>query len=85
MSWKIKRVIRTDITFGYPVRKGYEVELETDNGAILKQFMTTEEFFLRKFLEDQYTQAVVDSLWKLIEDYGMTKYSEGYNEANTDD
>ena len=79
MSWKIKRVLNTNVDFGYPVRKGYEVELETDNGAIHKQFMATEQFILRKFLEDQYTQAVVDGVWKLIEDYGQMKYNEGFN------
>jgi hypothetical protein len=84
MSWKIKSVLRSDAEYGYPRRKGYEVEIETDNGSTHKSIMSNEEFMLRKFLEDQYTQAVVDAIWRLIEDYGQMKYSEGSNDASND-
>jgi hypothetical protein len=104
MSWKIKRVIRTDVEFGWPKQEGYdyqadfylldshihniyevEIETTTENGPICHiQNMTTEEFLLRKFLEDLYDQVVVDSIWDLIEDYGQQKYQEGASSADSD-
>jgi len=84
MSWKIKSVLRSDAEFGYPMRKGYEIEIETDNGTIHKSIMSNEEFILRKFLQDEYSQAVVDGVWDLIERYGQMKYCEGSNDASND-
>ena len=88
MSWKIKRVIRTDVEFGWPKQKGYEVEIETtfEDGTTDThiEILPTEEVILRKFLEDQYTQAVVDGVWELIENYGQQKYSEGTYSVDVD-
>jgi len=88
MSWKIKRVLRTNAEYGWPTQKGYEVEIETtlDNGHthIHNRFLSPEEFILRMFLEEQYTQTVVNALWKLIEDYGQARYIEGYNDNDTE-
>ena len=88
MSWKIKRVIRTDVKFGWPQQEGYEVEIETTfkDGKTHTHItnMRKDELILRKFLEDQYTQDVVDGMWKLIENYGQQKYSEGVDSVDVD-
>jgi hypothetical protein len=84
MSWKIKRVIRTNAEFGYPKKIGYEVQIESTGGIAWTRFMTTEEAILRLFLEKEYPQDIVDKLWKLIEDYGQMKYSEGSYDATSD-
>lgn len=88
----ILRIIKEETQ--WPNIKGYRVEVEVvmlpkKETAKINIFLTKEEYVLRMYIQNEMNiknlgnnPKAYNKLWKLIEDYGQSKYSQGYDEAD---